>query len=390
MTSCEGLFVRPMDGKDVNLSMPNRWHRIDELLLREVDEGRLPGAVYAVGVGQDVLAEGAVGYSQTLHGVQRVMQKTTLFDLASLTKVVATLPSLLTLIDAGELRLDDPVALFIPAFTHVTPPTEDDSPLSEARSQVTVRHLLTHTSGLPSHRLYYLESRSREEVLDRVIREPLEAMPGTRVVYSDLGFILLGEIAQAVSGKRIDKLATERIWQPLSMHETQYCPDSSLKWRIAATEEFADVGVKVGVVHDENTHAMDGVSGHAGLFAPLPDLVRYVQMWHARHTILSPVVRQVATQCFTNELVGRRGLGWACRYDSFDHTGDLWPETTVGHTGFTGTSIAFDPVRQWWAILLTNEVHYGRVNRTIGRLRARVHNMVAATLSSQTEEPHIG
>ncbi|WAH37187.1 serine hydrolase domain-containing protein [Alicyclobacillus dauci] len=353
---------------------------VDHILHREVEAGRLPGAVYAVGMYHDIWRQNAVGYAETLHGINRPVHPDTIFDLASLTKVVATLPSVLLLIDEGEIRLEDPVSMFLPAFAHPTSHESAPAALAKAKAQVTIRHLLTHSSGLPSHRTYYQTCANREEVIQKVLTEPLEALPGTQVVYSDLGFVLLGEIVEAVSGMRIDEFAAKRIFQPLSMNETTYRPRADLRTRIAATEEFEGI-VKVGVVHDENTHAMDGVSGHAGLFAPMDDMVRYVQMWLAEDaTVLSPAVRRAAVTCFTMDLNGRRALGWTCRHDSYDHTGDLWPASTVAHTGFTGTSMAFDPASGLWMVLLTNEVHYGRENRTIGRLRNRLHNLVAAAL----------
>ncbi|MCL6452258.1 MAG: beta-lactamase family protein [Alicyclobacillus sp.] len=342
---------------------------LDAFLQQEVDAGRLPGAVYAVGIGSEVVHEHAVGFAENRNGVVRPMRRDTVFDLASLTKVTATLPSILRLVDAGELRLNDPVALFLPEFS------------DGRKASVTVRHLLTHSAGLISHRNYYDLAASRDELLQMVRTEPLGAEPGTTVVYSDLGFILLAEIIEAVTGQRIDQFAEQAVFRPLGMTETRYCPPADQRSRIAATEEFAELGVKVGVVHDENTYAMGGVSGHAGLFAPLSDLVRYVQMWLSRdNPVLSQAARKAAVRCWTEGLDGRRGLGFTCRRDAYDHTGDLWPETTVGHTGFTGTSLAFDPVSELWMVLLTNDVHYGRANKTIVRLRGRVHNIVAAAV----------
>jgi CubicO group peptidase (beta-lactamase class C family) len=330
----------------------------------------LPGAVYAVGIGADIVHQNVVGYAENLHGVVRPMRMDTVFDLASLTKVVATLPSILLLLDEGQIRLNDSVGLFIPEFA------------TEPKSAVTIKHLLTHSSGLISHRQYHDTCASRAELLTMVRAESLDAVPDTGVVYSDLGFILLSEIVQVVSGKRIDEFAAEHIFRPLGMNGTGYCPDAALRPNIAATEDFPGLGVKVGVVHDENTFTLGGVSGHAGLFAPLADLIPYVQMWlNPTAELLSPALRKAAMKCYTPHLNGRRALGWTCRYDAYDHTGDTWPETTVGHTGFTGTSIALDPGSQLWMVLLTNDVHYGRENKTIVRLRSRVHNMVAAALT---------
>lgn len=349
---------------------PEKLKYLDSFLQNEVDEGRLPGAVYAIGLGEEVVHQNVVGYAENRNGVVRKMQMDTIFDLASLTKVTATLPSILRLLDEGQIRLNDSVGLFVPEFS------------IGDKSAINVRHLLTHSSGLISHRNYYALASSREELLKLVQNESLDTKPDSTVVYSDLGFILLAQIIEAVTGKRIDVYAKENVFAPLGMNETAYCPNESLFGRIAATEEFADLGVKVGVVHDENTYTMGGVSGHAGLFAPLDDMVKYVQMWLSdENPVLSQAVRKAAVRSYTEHLNGHRGLGFTCRRDAYDHTGDLWPETTVGHTGFTGTSLAFDPVSKLWFVLLTNDVHYGRENKTIVRLRGRVHNIVASALT---------
>ncbi|QSO50719.1 serine hydrolase [Alicyclobacillus curvatus] len=348
----------------------SKLKRLDDFLQSEVDAGRLPGAVYAVGIGEDVMHEHALGYAENLHGVTRPMKADTIFDLASLTKVTAALPSVLQLLDAGLIRLNDSVGLFLPEFSQ------------GSKSSVSIRHLLTHSSGLISHRNYYELASSRAELLKLVAGESLDVPPDTTVVYSDLGFILLAQIVESVTGQQIDQYAAEHIFAPLGMHETVYCPDEGLHARIAATEEFPNLGVKVGVVHDENTYAMGGISGHAGLFAPLSDMVKYTQMWLSdENPVLSEAVRKAAVRSYTEHLNGHRGLGWTCRRDAYDHMGDLWPETAVGHTGFTGTSVALDPVSKLWMVFLTNDVHYGRENKTIVRLRGRVHNMVAAALT---------
>lgn len=349
---------------------PAKLQRVDAFLQGEVDEGRLPGAVYAVGIGEHIAHEHVVGYAENRNGIQRPMKMDTIFDLASLTKVTATLPSILQLVDNGDIRLTDSVGLFLPEFAE------------DGKAAINLRHLLTHSSGLISHRNYYDLAASREELVHMVRNETLDAEPGTRVVYSDLGFILLAEVIEAVTGKRIDQYTRENVFRPLGMHETAYCPDESLRGRIAATEAFKDLGVKVGVVHDENTYTMGGVSGHAGLFAPLADVVKYAQMWMSdENPVLSQAVRKAAMRSYTEGLNGHRAIGWTYRRDGYDHTGDSWPETTVGHTGFTGTSIALDPVSKLWFVLLTNDVHYGRENKTIVRLRGRVHNMVAAAVT---------
>ena len=350
----------------------SRLHRLEELLRAAVDAESLPGAVLAAGIGQDIVYEQALGFAEHLHGVVRPVTFDTLFDLASLTKVVATLPSILLLVENGEVRLSDPVARFIPTFT------------GPEKEGVTLRHLLTHSSGLPAYREFYRARSGHDEIMAAVIAEPLEATPGAQVAYSDLGFILLGEIVQRVTGQTLDGYARHHLFEPLGMRHTRFCPPGELAPGIAATEDVPGRGVKVGVVHDENAEALGGVSGHAGLFAPAGDLVRYLHMWlglpEGGDHLLSAAARRLAVQPHVHDTGVARGLGWVLRGDAYDHMGDLWPQTGAGHTGFTGTSLAFDPVSGLWTVLLTNCVHYGRENRLMLRLRPLIHNVVAATL----------
>lgn len=342
----------------------DRLQLLSRMLEQQVQAENIPGAVVAVGIGPETHYLGAFGFAQKRDGAVRAMTEDTIFDLASLTKVVATLPSILCLVDDGVLRLNDPVSLFIPEFAH------------DAKASVTIRHLLTHTAGLVSHRPYYTLHPTRDDILQAIRNETLLRPPGSAVEYSDLGFILLGEIVTIASGLTLPEFASRRVFVPLRMADTTYRPPAAWRPRIAASEQG-----KCGVVHDENAEALEGVAGHAGLFSTLSDLRSYVQMWLGdREGILSAAARALAVRSQTAELAGNRGLGFVCRFDPYDHTGDLWPLTTVGHTGFTGTSLAFDPVSSLWMIILTNAVHYGREKRAIIRLRGQLHNLVGSAI----------
>lgn len=344
----------------------HRLNMVSQLLEKEVEDGNIPGAVVAIGCGADTLYFESFGYAENRNGVMRKMDRNSIFDLASLTKVTATLPSILTLIDDGIIRLNDPVALFIPEFS------------SAPKGIVTVRHLLTHSAGLAPYRLYYKLFSQRSEMLTAIRYEGLNASPGFQTDYSDIGFMLLGEIVTTVTGKTLDGYSHERVFSPLDMSHTMFCPPKSLFGQIASTEHS-----KVGVVHDENAEALGGVSGHAGLFSTTSDLISYISMWLGHKTLLSESIRRVSVQNQTPDLNGNRGLGWVCRHDPYDHTGDLWPESTVGHTGFTGTSFAFDPKSGLWMIILTNDVHYGREKKSVIRLRSLLHNLVASAIESE-------
>ncbi|MEM2187367.1 MAG: serine hydrolase, partial [Thermofilaceae archaeon] len=246
---------------------PERLATVDHLLTRLVEAGCFPGAVLLVARGGRVVLHRAYGYSQ-LFPEKRPMTTDAVFDLASLTKVVATTPVVLRLVERGELSLDDPVSTYFPAFS------------SGSKARVRVWHLLTHTSGLPAHLpLYSLLSR-REEVYSYVASVNLEYEPGSKVVYSDLGFILLGRIIEMVTGESLDRVVSELVLKPLGMRETTFNPEGDLKERAVATE-FCRLRGRVlkGEVHDENAWFMGGVAGHAGLFSTAADLAVYAQMW---------------------------------------------------------------------------------------------------------------
>jgi CubicO group peptidase (beta-lactamase class C family) len=303
---------------------------------------------------------------------RRPMAADTIFDLASLTKVVATLPCVLHLVAAGQVELDDPVHRYLPAFG------------GEGKDTVTIRQLLAHIAGLPAHRKYYEELSDAGQARAAAVAEPLECAPGTVVCYSDVGFITAGELASAVAGCRLDELVQQVVCRPLGMTDTGYRPEPGLAPRIAATE-LVDGAAKVGVVHDENAELLGGIAGHAGLFGTARDLSRYAAAWASPQLFaalgLPDWLRAEAVRCHTDGLGGRRGLGWGLRLDRFDNMGDGWPLAGAGHTGFTGTSLSLDPDSGLWAVLLTNAVHFGRgPEHSAVALRKQVHAAVAVTL----------
>ncbi|MFD9502821.1 serine hydrolase domain-containing protein [Streptomyces sp. NPDC060035] len=349
-----------------------------DLVRRAVKEGVVPGAVLITGRG----AHGPVRTS--VHGTTAdgptgsPVTADTVFDLASLTKVVATTPAVLRLADTGALRLDDPVRRHLPGFT------------GGHKDAVTVRHLLAHTSGLPPHRDFWQLPGGPADRLDAVLGEPLDHLPGTVAGYSDLGFILLGEVVATVFGQSLDAAVRELVLDPLGLGATRYLPPADWRALTAATEAPPGGEPKRGVVHDENAEGLGGVAGHAGLFGSAPDLVHYLRtFWLAEDSVLSPRIRSEALSLQTAGLDGARGLGWTLPGDVWDHMSPHWPATGAGHTGFTGTSLAFDPVSGIWVVLLTNAVHYGRGGRAKG-LRSAVHAAVAraesASVRAQDDE----
>jgi CubicO group peptidase (beta-lactamase class C family) len=348
---------------------------IGGLLDAAVGSGQIPGAVAAVGRGPEVLGSWVAGRADTTPGAERPMTAGTVFDIASLTKLVATTTAVLALAAVGALDLDDPVTDYLPGFAACR------------EGPVTIRRLLAHTSGLPATAEFYRSCHSREELLGALLRTPLVVPPGSEVIYSDLGFITLGEVIRVVSGAPLGVTVRRMVTGPLGMDSTGFAPLGATPiWplaRVAATERRGDGdGLPwVGTVHDENARAAGGVCGHAGLFSTVGDLARFTQWWVSGADGPVPAaLRRAAASDQTPGLAGHRGLGWVRIGDRFDILGPAWPPTAVSHTGFTGTSIALDPASGVWAVLLTNTVHFGRDHTAIRALRRDVHTAVAAAL----------
>jgi CubicO group peptidase (beta-lactamase class C family) len=355
-----------MSGEPVSAELAARLNRAGELVTAAVRDGGVPGAVAAVGQGPVTLSGWVAGRADTTQASARPMTAETLFDLASLTKVVATTTAVLALAGGGRLGLDDPAARYLPGFTAL-----NDGP-------VTIRQLLAHTSGLPDTRKFYQWCSNREELLRDLFSTPLQAPPGTRVTYSDLGFLALGEIVAVVTGEPLDAAVRGLVTGPLAITSTGYTPAAAPD-RFAATERRADGTPWNGTVHDENARLMGGVAGHAGLFSVVADLAAFCAWWVGDADVAVPAaLRREAESGQTAGLGGSRGLGWVRGGDRFDVLGGSWPASAVSHTGFTGTSLALDSPSGVWAVLLTNSVHFGRDATAVKALRRDFHAAVAA------------
>lgn len=351
--------------------MFNLRAKVVEFLQKEIDSDHIPGAVLSVTHRGENIVRKAIG-NRVVFPEKAPMTLETVFDLASLTKVIATLPAMLKLIDHGEIRLDDTVSHFLPRFSE------------RGKDDVVIRHLLTHTSGLPSHKSYFADALTTDEILESIFHEPLEYSTGSKVVYSDLGLITLYKIIETVTGMPFAQFLAEEFFMPLGMNETGFNP-SFEKSRYAVTEySEALQDYKAGIVHDENTESMGGVSGHAGLFSTVNDLAKFASMIendgvYQGKRILSEASLQLSRKNFTPFAEEHRGLGWILKSPAYSSCGDLFSEFSYGHTGFTGTSIWFDPEVELSVILLTNRVHFGR-KPPILRLRPRLHNLIRGQL----------
>jgi len=342
--------------------------QIRNFLQKEIDLKHIPGAVIQVAQEGEVLMEEAFGYKRVFPE-KEIMDVKTVFDLASLTKVVATLPALLRLIDEGEVRLDDALDHFLPEFSQ------------NGKGEITIRHLLTHTSGLRSHRPFHAKKLTVEEILSEIYADKSESPIGSKVVYSDLGLITLYKVVEVVTGVEFSEFLRDEFYGPLEMAETAFNPEFP-KERYAATEYVEHLGdYKRGIVHDENCESMGGISGHAGLFSTVGDLGKFAEMIenggvYKGKRLLSENSLELARQNFTPwDSTEYRGLGWQLKGPQFAPCGDYFSDKSYGHTGFTGTSLWFDPEVKLRVILLTNRVHFGREPHII-RLRPRLHNII--------------
>jgi CubicO group peptidase (beta-lactamase class C family) len=306
----------------------------------------------------------------------------TIYDMASLTKVIVTTTSAMMLLQQKRLDLDAPVERYLPEFS--TAAKADPNPAWRAR--ITVRMLMLHDSGLPAHRDYYKEAKGHDAVLAKILAEPLVHEPGTQVEYSDLGFILLGEIIERLTGETLEQFAKGHIFAPLGMSGTMYNPPAALRARIAPTELDTDFRKRLlrGEVHDENAFALGGVSGNAGLFGTAGDLAAFAQMLlnggiYAHHRLLA---RTTIQQFTARQVVGdsARTLGWDVPTPPNSAAGHYLSPSAYGHTGFTGTSLWIDPERDLFVVLLTNRVNPTRANEQIRQVRPAIHDAVLQAL----------
>jgi beta-N-acetylhexosaminidase len=340
---------------------------IDMIMQQAIDDSVFPGGVVGVMRKGSMVWHNAYGYHD--YSKTRSVNTDDVYDLASLTKVMATTTSIMKLVDDGLIDIDDPAANYITEFD------------TDEKRDITIEHLLLHTSGLPAFRVYVDKLKTRAEIINAVRNEPLEAAPGEKYTYSDLGFILLGEIVEEVSGLRLNQYVRTNFFYPMGMYSTHFNPKNIGRWmssRIPPTE--IDItysrGTVQGEVHDERAWFMDGIAGHAGLFAPARDIAKYAYMLlnngtYGGHQYLSPEVIELFTS--RRSKINKRGYGFDRKSEGFSTAGELTGERTFGHLGFTGTSLWIDPDDEIAIILLTNRTYPSRTyGREISRIRAKI------------------
>lgn len=342
-----------------------RLAKIDHVVMRGIQAGGYPGAAVVVGRKGAAVWQRGFGRLDWTSESASVDPTESIYDLASLTKVVGTTTALMILYDEGKVHLDDPVSKYIPEFS------------GGEKDLVTLRLLLEHRSGLPAGRDLWRIARSPDEARQAAIETPLAYHPDQFYEYSDLGADMLGFVVEAASGQRLDQFLAEHVWKPLGMEDTFFKPADSLRERIAPTEINPPRGYPLrGEVHDENAFALGGIAGHAGLFSTASDLAVFAQMMlNAGQYGGTRIIADSTVALFTTRAARTRALGWdTCAGDG--SCGKYLSERAYGHTGFTGTSLWIDPDRDMFVILLTNRVHAARARRP-----AKVISDVRADLS---------
>ena len=365
--------ARPVVAPDPGESRMRAVHdSVVRVLDRAIADSAFPGGIGVVGT-RDGLTSYAVGRIDWAANAPRPDERT-LWDLASLTKVVGMTTAMMQLVEQDRVELDAPVVRYLPEFA------------GEGKERVPIRHLPTHSSGLPSGRRLYKEAPPADTAVAIVLATPLDTVPAARMVYSDLGAILLGKVVERVSGEALDAYLARHVFGPLGMTSTTYRPDASLRDRIAPTEfdPWRQRHIR-GEVHDENAFMLGGVSGHAGLFSTAADLARFARMMLAGGTLDGVrILRPSTIAQFTavqDPGLSHRALGWETP-SGRNSAGHRMSARAFGHTGFTGTSMWMDPEAGVFVILLTNRVNPSRQNTRISQVRVALADAVMAALGS--------
>jgi len=344
------------------------------ILLEAIAQRAFPGASVAITYQGRMVALKALGHF-TYEAGSRIVSPATLFDLASVSKVVATTAMGMILYERGLLDLDAPLAAIVPEFI-------TDADKDPRRHDVTLRMLLAHSSGLPAYEKLFLRAKSRDELLRAAFSVPLSASPGTRAEYSDIGFIILGIALERLADESLDRFCQREIFSPLAMTGTTYNPPAEIRAQIPPTADDRTFRGRIiqGEVQDENASALGGVSGHAGVFSTAGDLATFA---HSMMSSENPIVRPETLAVFTRrESVPAgtsRALGWDTP-SAPSQSGKYFPQNSYGHLGYTGTSLWIDPERQISITLLTNRTWPDCSNQAIKQVRPKFHDAVIEAL----------
>ena len=365
--------------KPAHPSKPTQFEALDRIINAAIQDAQIPGAVLLVWHDGQVIYRKAFG-NRELTPRREPMTVDTIFDIASLTKVVATTTAVMQLVQNGDIRVNEPVAKYLPEFA------------ANGKEDVTIRELLTQFSGLPEDLDLSEPWQGRDTALQLAYAEKLVGPPGSQFLYSDINFIVLGALVERVSGASLDQYCRERVFAPLGMTHTRFQPPLSWLGSIAPTQFDENNRMLRGVVHDPTARRMGGIAGHAGVFSTADDLAKFAEFLLEGGAVLSPLmIEKMTTPQQPPTATILRGFGWDIDSPFSSPRGDLLPVGSFGHTGFTGTSLWVDPTTKTFIVLLTNAVHPRGKGNAVA-LRAKLATAVADELKltvSETAELHL-
>lgn len=353
------------------------FNDVDLVINKAIEDRSFPGAVVLVWKDGQTIFEKA--YGNFTYDLTSPKAKTnTIYDLASLTKVVATTTAAMICYDRNLISLDDRVTKFIPEFGE------------NGKENITIKNLMIHNSGLPAWKKFYVRDLKYDDVINEIYSSQLEYKTGEKTVYSDLGIITLGKIIEKVSGKTLDTFCRDEIFFPLKMNSTFYNPTDSLKKFCAPTEtdNYWRMKTLQGEVHDETSAMLNGVAGHAGLFSTADDLAKLMSVLINKGKFeQKQFIKQSTIELFTKRysVESTRAIGWDTKSDSGSSAGRYFSKNSFGHTGYTGTSIWADPERNLFVVFLTNRVYPTRENTKIQKIRPQLHNAVIKCIENINE-----
>ncbi len=324
------------------------------------------------GMGDEILYNKSFGHF-TYDKTSKPIAINSIFDLASVSKVVGTTSAAMILVDEGKLSLDEKIITYLPEFNN------------NGKDKITIRNLLVHNSGLAAFKKYYDEFSTADEVINDIMNIELTYEPGTKYVYSDLGMVTLQKVIERITGKSLDQFLEENLFQTLGMNSTMYNPSDEIKQNCVPTEldDFWRMKLLQGEVHDERAYMLNGVAGHAGLFSTAEDLSKFVRMLlndgksNGEKIINKNIIDEWTTK---QSEQSDRALGWDTRSEENSSSGKYFSKNSFGHTGYTGTSIWVDKENKLFVILLSNRVHPTRRNRKIINFRPEIHNAIFKSL----------
>lgn len=348
------------------------FNQVDSVINNAIEVHAFPGAQILIWQDGNTLYDKSFGNFNYDSKSPKVTNKT-IYDLASVTKVIATTTAAMICYDRKLFSLDDPVAKYIPEFG------------VNGKENITIKNLLLHNTGLPAWKKFYESCKNKEEVLKEIYSSELEYPTGEKTVYSDLGIITLGKIIEKVTGKSLDKFCKDEIFIPLKMNSTFFNPPDSLKQYCAPTEvdNYWRNKILQGEVHDETSAMLNGVAGHAGLFSTATDIAKLMAVLINKGMLDGKrFIKQSTIELFTKRYSEQssRALGWDTKSETGSSSGDYFSSNSYGHTGFTGTSVWVDPQRNLFVIFLTNRVYPTRNNSKISKVRPELHNAVIKSI----------